>query len=210
MVSSVRNNKTNYKGKKKPIATKKIDQWQNAKLKKLWAMSKPELKEYRAGATGLSITTAGYLQEFTKLITKGTAASNRIGDKIKIKSINIRGVVQAGDNNNLVRLMLVRQSAGNVPLLAQFPGVIEFPNTDFIYAYKDRVISVTPHQVDGSNIAYPQKIFNFTITFPSGYLISYDQSDNPLKQLDFYAVSDSVAVPNPTLDYEFIINFYDN
>lgn len=188
-----------YKTKgKKPIARTKIDRYQNAMLKKVMSITKPELKTYRNQVTG-SVSDAGYLLDLTNVITQGTASSNRIGDKIKVMAIEVRGYLKRADTTNVVRLMLCRNKAESLTP-TDFPNAIGFADPTKIYAYKDNLRSLDVYH-EFSNILYKQRYTN-------GIRVEF-QTSQIHNQLLFYVVTDSDAAPHPSIEFAYVIDFID-
>lgn len=208
MVKNSRTGKISIYGKKKKPnqRTSKMDKWQNAKISKLISLSTPELKRIRGNIAVTSITSSGLIVDFANLISQGTGAGQRIGNKLKIMSINIRGWMNAGDDDNTVRLMFLRNISGSLGL-ADMPNTIEFPNTNNYVVYKDKLYTLNT-QWNGTNAVYPKRVFSMNIVFPKGKKIDYGGTVID-KQMIFYMVSASGALPHPQIQYEYAVNFID-
>lgn len=82
-------------------------------------VSKPEMKKKFVSWAGTSINTTGIATELTSAIAQGTAYDERIGRKIKLHSIDLRGhftytptAITDGDANVRVVLVLDKQTNG--------------------------------------------------------------------------------------------------
>lgn len=208
MVSQIRNSK--QKKIKNPRGRRtRYDQKQNRLIKKVYNMCKPEMKHYRNQVSTFPVSTAGSLTDLTNLITQGTSAAQRIGQKIKIYSIYTKITVQGADASNYVRFMMVRNQANVQLTLSDFPAFNSYPNIDLMHLYRDRLIPLTS-SYDGTATVFPPKVLNMYIKFKNGITVDYTASGSPITpQILFYQVSDSITANHPVVSYEYIINFTD-
>ena len=101
--------KSGYKKRKYVKAYKKIDKVQNYKIRMLQRLTRPEYKfrdQYQVTTIPTAFTNC--LPRPLTYIPQGQTNSTRIGNKVKVHSIRIRGTVLVDDTTNIMRLMLVR------------------------------------------------------------------------------------------------------
>lgn len=182
------------------------DKKQNRMIQKIWSLTRPEIKTYRSALDPLAseINVGGIIFDFPSKITLGTASSQRIGDQIKIQSIQLRYVLKAGDPNNLVRLTMLRQT-GTTLVSADYPGVNDYIQLDKIFVYKDKLIALET-SYNGSLTA-PKRIGTMNLYFKNGITIDYAKSIHT--DLQLHIVSDSSAAPHPVIDFVYLITYTD-
>ena len=174
------------------------------------------------GTTG-SITNIGL-----NTISQGNALSQRIGDKITLKSITINGFVQnalstlAADAFNNIRVILIQLSQPNLtatPLAVT--DFLEIANYLSLYKkrpnYKFKVLFdkhwMTNSQTSGGATWQPvnpfRKHFKMNVNFPKGLDVTYAPgTGTPIaNNLKLVLISDSLAVPHPTLNIYSRLNY---
>lgn len=153
-----------------------------------------------------SIDIAGNLTCLNTL-NVGPAATERIGNRVKFTSVRVRGTFQYGDNTNVIRMMLLWARAplqlGNMPAVND-PINPTGQNYKLLY---DRSFH-TQNDPGAGQLQIPllrtiyRKIngnstYNsFSATPDAGFLY-------------VYFVSDSVVIPHPTFNGQFIISYQD-
>jgi len=91
-----------------------------ASLSRAIAVRKPELKETYFRVNGA--VPAGTLKYVLLWTTRGLTSTNRVGDSIRIMSIDVMGYPcgTSGDNNAVPAALLIRPKNGEIPLPAHF------------------------------------------------------------------------------------------
>jgi len=158
----------------------------------------------------------------------GTSGGDRIGRRIKIKSIQIKGVLTGGqdelltdDSYNVVRLVLAtfNYPSGTTPL-ATYAATIDQPlikNINLaalrrVYFDKYIPLSCTSTEKGGGDgytpmpklVKYYKKFNNLYVTFGD------DTVASPDKRLFLSAISDSAAVTHPGFVNGFILIKYED
>jgi len=101
--------RTRFKRRRYVRAKRKVDRIQNMRLRRLARLTRPEFKfidQYQETTVPASFTNL--LPRPLTYISQGQTNSTRIGNKVKIHSVRIRGTVVVDDSTNIVRIMLVR------------------------------------------------------------------------------------------------------
>lgn len=180
-------------------------------------------------ATYGAITTNWTESDLTN-ISQGTGSANRIGRKIRIKSIEIKGVIANGDAEtalddpyNVVRCVigLWAGPAGSTPLATALT-TIQAPirknlgtRNYLVTKFLDRYIPLTVTSTEkGAGDGYTPmlKSFKYYKRFKTGILITYgdDTTSYPDKRLILGMVSDSTAVPSPGFVVGYLVMTYED
>lgn len=164
---------------------------------------------------------------------QGTASNQRVGKKIKVKSIEIKGTIAAGssasaldDPYDTVRIIVATWNAANdtpmTTLEAATAGMINSPVKkgvdDFallIKKYLDKYIPLTAVCTEkGAGDGYvPQlKTFKFYKRFKNGLPITFSDEGvtYPEKRLCLSMGSDSVAIPHPGFTDGYVIVHFED
>lgn len=135
---------------------------------------------------------------------QGTAATNRIGRKIRIKSFEMYGVLAAGDNTNIIRMALFTADTSTV-----LSGVdmdwklvkdrVGGGNLGTVYYDKFHVVNYHPFDGATPSGVSTQKIIHIKKTFKKPILVTYadDTTATYDRTLFLGMIGDSVAVPHP-------------
>jgi len=145
-------------------------------------------------------------------ITQGTQASQRIGDRIYARGVNIRLALQPGDASNNLRFIVFRAKTGVVTQ----PGVtgtfvqtllsgvgssniqwLQPVDTDRFVVYYDKTFNLRQMPLDGSSTAtvFQTKFFNKFIKINRP--MQWDRSAVMNDDIYMVAISDSVAIQHP-------------
>lgn len=101
--------RTRFKRRRYVRAKRRIDRIQNMRIRRLARLTRPEFKfrdQYQVTTIPAAFTNC--LPRPLTYIPQGQTNSTRIGNKVKVHSIRIRGTVVVDDSTNIMRLMLVR------------------------------------------------------------------------------------------------------
>ena len=101
--------RTRFKRRRFVRAKRRIDKVQNARIRRLALLTRPEYKfidQYQVTTVPANFTNL--LPRPLTYMSQGSTNSTRIGNKVKIHSVRIRGSVVVDDSTNIVRMMLVR------------------------------------------------------------------------------------------------------
>lgn len=162
-------------------------------------------------------------------MAQGTGGEYRIGRRIKIKSLLIKGVLCSGVNQtslddayNVVRIVIgtFTFGSGTTPL-ASYAITINQPidSTVGVAAvqklYLDKYITLncsTNEKGPGDGYAPVLKNFNYYKKFKKPIYINFadDTATTPNKRLFFSLISDSVAVPHPGFINGYIYMRYED
>lgn len=101
--------RTRFKKRRYVRAKRRIDRVQNARISRLVRMTRPEYKfrdQYQVSSVPTAFTNL--LPRPLTYIPQGNTNSTRIGNKVKVHSIRVRGTILVDDVHNVCRMMLVR------------------------------------------------------------------------------------------------------
>ena len=140
--------KTYNKGQKKRRSrkAKTTDGRQNQRLKKLESIVYPAL-EYKARditATDASISTSSYVNYPMFQLEQGHGHSQRVGDKVTLKSMNCTLSLTKGDSTNVVRLIICATPSSSHLVLSD---ILEYNN----YSTHGDMIFSSPYKRRASN-----------------------------------------------------------
>lgn len=199
----IQNRKAPKSKTKKPVATKKVDIWQNKQLKKIISMSTPEIKQYRGiVTTDQNVQNTGYIIDLINPIIKGTDANERVGDSIKVLGFTFkvlmknpgtykyRNIVGANKNDSLT--------------ISSFPAVLGHMDPDQFTMYRDITYANDTTKV-GPVISYSKSFGT------KGKVCTWDIGGNPLHQIWFYLVSDEDPGVSTTTKFtiQWTVNYTD-
>lgn len=192
----------------------------NAKVTKI--QKAVEYKHYDAVTSG-AVSTSGSLINLTSITLGDSDAGQRDGDKLTMSSIIMRGEVSAGDvPYNHLRVVFFNYdragSGGAAPALDDLFLTASFPNQPHLWLYnKDqfamrkglRIISDRIYKTrsyDGTNI---QSVSFYRKIKKRMNLQFYAGTTTSAQSVWLMVVSDSNAIPHPTLSLTTRINYCD-
>lgn len=150
-----------------------------------------ETKVLGLGASSIAVsTTPGFLE--LSAMAQGITKATRIGDAIRLRSLNLRLVIQGADSTNLIRIMLVRGFRALTAADGPTAIAANFDRDDGLVLF-DRLYGT--EAVAGPN-AFKENLH----LFPKGD-IRYDGAGTGSVRggLYLFHVSDSVATAHPVL-----------
>lgn len=189
-----------------------------------------EFKDYNRASAPNSVTSGGVIEYLTN-IAGGTNDSQRIGNEITIKSLDLRYEITApgGDVTNIVRVILFRDmSAGPAvtpPVVATTPigaGVLQSQSDDptpivyitngmqaiqpFLSENRDRykILMDRVHTLgDSSNSSLPYRVVGSRYIKKNMKVKYYDNNANSSDRGSFYLmfISDSSAIAHPVYTF---------
>lgn len=149
-------------------------------------------------------------------ISEGTAIYNRVGRKISVTALEIKGVLMGGaqgiitgdDLYNNMRILIyigrAQKSGSSITPLATAGVSINTPLRRYTYNFcsqvlRNRYIGITNQPIDADTAAPGHKNYNVYIRFKKPLVIQYTGSGNHTNQTQLWVsmISDSSAVPNP-------------
>lgn len=149
-------------------------------------------------------------------VSQGIGKGGRIGNKIRVKSVEINGVIAQGSNElitddawNVMRIILGLYNGVNTPLTSANLSINDVMRTDYSSAkgtlrqkYLDKYVPlnvVSTEQGAGDGYTPQVKLFKYYKRFKRPILIEYadDAVTYPNKALVLSMISDSVAVTHP-------------
>lgn len=170
----------------------------------------------RTMVTGFSNIDDTWTEDILSLVAQGTGANERIGNQIRIKSIEINGVIAQGsgefltdDPYNVVRMVMALWSGGTVTSpLQTATWSLDTPlrkllcPQGMLKKYFDKYIplQVTSTEKGGGDGYTPQvRRFKYFKYFKKGLLIDFGDgtTNRPDKRLILSAKSDSTLTTNP-------------
>lgn len=180
--------------------------------------SKEELKSKDVDIASTGVDTSGYM-ELLSGISQGTSSSERIGDQVSLRKLEFRTLLSANstDATNVIRCIIFQwNDANNTPnigkvLQNQTAGLVL--TSQYVRDYiEQKTLSILydqcfPLSTAGSAQVYEslliQKFPEPTATFDTG------SSSTGTGQLYVVFVSDSGGVPNPTIQFDSRLYYYD-
>lgn len=164
---------------------------------------------YQYGAIGSSWIEQGISENIAEGVTENT----RVGRKLTIKSIEIRGVISQGsvggitdDAYNVIR-MVIGHFNGNTaaPMTAAGIGIDmqidrhSHTLTKLVKKYLDKYITLVPANVITAGYTPQLKMFKYYKKFPKGITVHYgdDTSSHYDHNLVVSMISDSAAAVDP-------------
>lgn len=197
---------------------KKLNKRQIRQVKRI-AHTGMELDYFDNGLSGTGVNAGGILQTGFSTPVQGDSDGERVGDQINIKAFNFRFDLVYGDATNEFRVILFRWYQDNniaTPTIAQVLQNAAFPinsgiNHDSLKANKlhimhDKVYSLTQNGNNGalhrSLTIVGKKLGRKKIEFNNAAITGSNL---------IYAVfiSDSIAAPNPTINWYSRLTYYD-
>lgn len=211
-----------------PIAPKKsfiypkksmsIDQKIKKEVSKQIAISS-EKKYYDRIFNNTSLLNTGQTINLLATIARGTSANERVGDKINITSVQLRGEFEVGDATNTVRMIVFQwykdpNAAFNVVTDVLDNAAVSGGNGVFSpYNYNSsgtyQVLYDKIYRLDNQG---PQSaIFDFKIKkIPKRKVTFLNASNQPIdNSIIVLFISDSGATPNPTFNFVSRVYFTD-
>lgn len=168
-------------------------------------------KKYHASTSiGAGISTTVDLYSLSD-VDVGINDNERIGDQITVTSMEFRGYLEVGDTNNIVRVILFQWFPDTVPtavdiLISSVNGLISPYSHDHRYEFNilfDRTYMMSNDWQHYSKFhVYIKKFRERKIQYVGGTYVGNNK-------IYLAVVSDSAAVPNPTMAYIAKLNFKD-
>lgn len=149
--------------------------------------------------------------------SQGTTAVQRIGRKIHIKSVELYGVLSAGDNSNCVRIAMYTSDTSNALSGVDIDWKLSrdrIGGGNFGTLYYDKYIPLQFTPFDGATASgvSQQKIVRIKKVFkrPIPIVYSDDTTGTYNKQLCISVISDSAAVPHPGFTRGYVITRFED
>lgn len=204
---------------KRFLARNKALTMQTSTRKALLKLSETKEKDFTYSTLGLSSVSYGTgaaIYGLVAAISQGTGDDQRIGNQIMLQNLRFKFAVQAGDNQNQFRLMILRpkkQYASGSPTTQQWIQEILSNNassttqflapvdTERYIVYYDKVINLRYVPVDGSSATTisETKYLSGNISLKKRVQWAYSGasgSNLPETEILVVAISDSVAIPH--------------
>jgi len=167
-----------------------------------------ELKHFDINFSATSVNTGSYSYALTSQIASGTSATQRIGNVIFLKKIELDFFFGSGDNTNFIRCYLLACPNGQAPV----PSF----STWYTPPDEDQYIVLKRKQLVTQNSATTVQLSNWMTThnFPGkGMFVHYDTTIGTteiLNRIYITFVSDSSVIPDPTVTGCARVWFTDN
>lgn len=164
-----------------------------------------------AGVVGVNVSNVGVTRSFTQNILEGTGNIERIGQKIEISSLQLRGTITRADSFNLVRFIVfqwMQDDNAYPPAITDILDPVPVTSSDLLGIYapynynnssnfrvlKDRLFTLNNQDRDVTYFKMKFKKF-------SRRKLTYDNatSDPTRGSLYMLAISDSDAITHPRL-----------
>lgn len=177
-----------------------------------------EAKDYYVTQTTINPNNNGQIVSLNSGIVQGTGDSQRTGDSIKMKTLTIRGQLQAQSNlpgaAELVRIIIFLDKQNEITTGAELLNIIgsnlsvlspkdddKYYQTSFLY---DRTFNMSLNQ-------YPQKIFKKIIKLNTH--VKYNNTNNDIENGAlklFYVTQQPVTTGATHLQFSSKLTFMDN
>jgi len=172
-------------------------------------------------ATDFASVSTDWIEKNMALPTQGVTNTQRVGAKIRVKSLEITGVLAGGadeslldDAYNVMRCVIATYNAGvSTPLgtaavTIDEPIMVQTSSSTLKRKLLDKYIHfnvVSTEQGEGDGYTPQLKQFKYFKRFPKGLLITFSDSTvtYPNTRLIMSMISDSAAVPNPGFVHGF-------
>lgn len=147
---------------------------------------------------------------------QGTTDQNRVGDKVRVRGLHVKGQFAIGDVNQSIRLIIMQyKQATNLHaaavtelLQSAYVGTTAAPYAPFAHDYKHIYTPLYDRTWYMDSVAQP--VVNFELRVPMKYVkreIAYQAaSTDAINHIYLVAISDSTAVVHPTIN--FISRFF--
>lgn len=220
-----RHYKKKRKGKK--LTLSKVNKKINNLLTQVEKKSYHSYQNYTAVTSTPTISDCGLSS-----ITESSTSFGRVGQKIQLKSIQMKGQMEIGqgtssstnDNVNQIRLLLVKYDTHptvnltlsdilNTDVSTATPEIVmsalyqKHPEFKYRVLY-DKVHTLYWHNSSGTTGGAPT-IKRFTINRKLNFPVNYDGSTLSGQSLALIAVSDSSVITHPVMCYDMRINYTD-
>lgn len=159
-----------------------------------------ETKYLDVPISGTASSTTFYGLALTNAIAQGVSRSNRIGAKIKVLGMRYLVEVDPGDNQNVVRLLMLRYRPGGtggttISAISSLQGAI---NTDTYSPYLDKIHEARFAPVDGSTSATVSINRYYRGYIRVGRVLNFGVGTSSVQNSIFLQFhSDSAIAPNP-------------
>lgn len=199
-----------YRKVTKPKSKKQI-----SKLVKQIVSKEAETKFFYSTYGPTGIDYSGTIVDISA-IPQGSTDNSRNGDTLRYKNLYISGNIVAGDATNLLRMIIFRwkpnvgTSVGSV-LTASTLGTALAPHSRYYHDFLPQMRIIYDKLITVNAVSKPQVAFKCVLTkgikdvkaqFSAG-------STNATNRLYVLLLSDSAAIPNPTVAFAVSIQFQD-
>jgi len=182
-------------------------------------LSEREEHKYAASSeTSTGFDYSGLLSDLTA-IAQGSTDTTRVGDRIRLDSLHFSFYFTAGDTTNLCRIVLFQW----FPPSGSFAPVI---GTNLFLTTGSILAPISQYLVDFESnfrVLYDKLFYLSTTVTQSGTIQHIDVRKFPQRNLQYVAggtsgsghlyrlvISDSAAVPNPTICSTWLVRFTDD
>jgi hypothetical protein len=162
------------------------------------------------GSLSGNLTTASTFAVWTNL-SPGTGNLQRIGNKIHILGLSIRGSFVLGDTTNVIRMLFFKWNMNNnsdTPSASEVLSETTDPMSNIVPLKPSRfkILHDSFYQLDTSHV-----VRTFHEEVKLDYDITYDPTtNNGIGQVYSLLISDSAAVPHPTYDLNVQVRYIDS
>jgi hypothetical protein len=166
-----------------------------------------------------ALTTVGYTGVIVDLASpsQGTAVNNRIGNNIFVRDVRINWNLLVADTTNLVRLTLVVWFPNDASDSIQLNEVY----TDTGSGTRSCLAGINPTKPSRFRLLHdellsldtyhPQLSGSIYKKFNNDQKVSFNSSGTTgMSKFFLIAVSDSSAIPDPSFNYEVLVNYTDD
>lgn len=155
----------------------------------------------------LAPTTSGYVYPLSNQIITGTSGSTRVGNKVYLMHLHLKGYIIPADNPyNMVRCIVAR-GRGQTLTAGDFPSVVGSTDPWTMTVLADKLYALT---YSGATVgqSVPQIMsIDLTLNHPLTWSGSSGACEND--DIYVYFVSDSLAGPNPTIYSSIKVSYKD-
>lgn len=211
---TIRSSRPSYKGKyykggkwNKPLT-------KTAKKQVVRIVRSQQETKFRDASIATSVSYNGVILPLSD-IPVGTGDTERIGDKIKPVSIQLRGNVVASDNTNMFRMVVFRWKPSfnaDTPIpseILQVVGSTSATNSPYNHDRRSQFTVVKDVVMNLDLIGFPQKLIKFSKKLTGSIKYNSGSTTDAMNGLYVLFISDSAAIPHPGFDTYFRISYKD-
>lgn len=184
--------------------------------------SNAEEKYYPANTNLVTLSATPVLFDLVIPIVGGLD-TERIGDKIKVKRMHIRGGIGPGDEFGLVRVIFFQwfpnsiPTAGSILLTGPSGNIDQFSQYSHDLRDEFSILSDITYHLEGNGTANTapytsnsQYLFNFTLKPTNRDVQFLGSGTTGTNKIWWLGLSDSTAVPNPFISFQAKTLFTDS
>jgi len=155
--------------------------------------------------------SSGTIQILSNIITQGDTDSDRIGDKLLMRNLSIRGYASYGDTVNVMRVILFQWKLSNASVTPTITDILQTAHRFSHYNHDKKaqysILYDQTFNLDDSNRR--QILIKKSIRPKIKKLQLEGAGVNGINHIFLLGISDSGGVPNPAVQLDFRLTFKD-